>query len=85
MRAVAIHETITSRVMVSRMDVVSPSAVRARLLLRELPDHQGATSSGNARQVRATHQMSSNLPPLKPRGPDQRADEARPRSPRRRR
>ena len=68
MRAVAIHETITSSVIVRRMEVVSPNAVRAHACFSgSCRITSRATSNGKARNRSVARiRKSSNLPPLKP-------------------
>ena len=67
-RAVPIHETITSKVIVSRIEVVSPNAVRAHACFSgSWRMTSRATSSGKARNRSVARiRKSSNLPPLNP-------------------
>ncbi len=79
-RAVPIHDTTTSRVIVSRIEVVSPNAVRAHACFSgSWRMTSRATSSGKARNRSVARiRKSSNLPPLKPgEGADQRPDDGR--------
>ena len=79
MRAVAIHDTITSRVIVSRIEVVAPKAVLAHACFsRQLADdQQGDEQREGQEQVGPAHQEVVELAALEAgEGPDQRADDA---------